>query len=102
MAETFPLEQQRSATHDVLVSYSETWSRSKTRVDRSLGLDAALNIDHEQINDHMNYLLERYFTLTAGVELEATLVIATEAEALEAIAAHEKDLAWQTHEQDQA
>lgn len=64
------LEGQREATLDGLADYRATWMTYKDRVERSAGLDSGLNLEYGGINDHMNYLLERYFTLTAGVELE--------------------------------
>lgn len=69
--ETPSLEEQRLATHEYLVDYSNIWLNYKTRYDRSLGLDSGLAKTYEQVNSHMDYILERYFSLTAGVFLEA-------------------------------
>lgn len=67
-----PLEQQRHATLDVLTAYSnETWLPYRARNERSGGLDSKLALEYGVVNNHMNYLLERYFTLIAGVELES-------------------------------
>jgi hypothetical protein len=63
------LDEQRAATHDSLVAYTPTWSDHRTRVARTGGLDNLLNEQWRIISGHMDRLLERYFSLTGGVEL---------------------------------
>lgn len=92
-----PLDEQRAAVLDSLTSYQPIWSSYRSRNERTAGLDAKLGLEWRVVNGHMNGLLEKYFCLTAGVELE---VVRTEEDVLAHARREQEEAAWAEYGQD--